>query len=166
MNRPSNWCSMVAPIPPSFMVAATVPLLAPRWSRFTRSSRKRTLLASTATPGVGSRVDHLFEVTRPPQYPKIIVDEAIGVSHVLQGQAWLRPHPSRYFVPGCCLRESPHQITEFVRPQDRIRWLECVEQASYPRRRQILGGSHRHLRAQTREVINRLVESGPAHKSK
>jgi hypothetical protein len=41
---------------------------------------------------------HLIEVASPPQDAEVIVDQAIGVSHVSQGQAGRRSHPSRYLV--------------------------------------------------------------------
>lgn len=58
---------------------------------------------------------HLIEAPSPPQDVEVIVDKTIRVSHVSQGQAGHRSHPSHYLILDRRLRNSPHPVTELVK---------------------------------------------------
>src|SRR5437016_12578999 len=104
----------------------------------------------------------MSQIRRPAQYAKVIVDDAIGISHIAQGKVGLSSNSENHFVMSSGFGESADEVAAFIWPQDRIGGSQGVDRVSYPGMRQVLHGPDSDLRTQAWVVVDGFIEGRPA----
>src|SRR5437588_2739661 len=107
----------------------------------------------------------MSQIRRPAQYAEVIVDDAIGVSHIAQGKIRLGSNSENHFVMSSGFGESADEVAALIGPQNRIGRSQGVDQVSYSGMRQVFHCPDSDLRTQPWVVIDCFVEGRPAHES-